>query len=140
MTTGIRRATYDEAQSIRSFDVFLGERRIDNWRGELFVFVENALVVGYVSYSSNLFYNRPCISLLCVRESHRRRGVARGLVQQVLAAYDGLDVWVSTEEWNNGAIALFEGLGFERMGMIRGLNRDEAKEVYFVYRPSRTAT
>jgi hypothetical protein len=32
-----RRATTTEAKELRQFDEFIGERRIDNWRGELFL-------------------------------------------------------------------------------------------------------
>jgi hypothetical protein len=42
----IRRATYDEAKSIKAWDVFIGDRRIDNARGELFIAVENDEVQG----------------------------------------------------------------------------------------------
>jgi ribosomal protein S18 acetylase RimI-like enzyme len=130
----IRRATYEEAKSIKSFDEFIGDRRIDNWRGELFVCLDGADLVGYVAYSSNLFYNRPCIAQLCVKESHRRRGIARELVKRVLLVYEGLDVWVSTEKWNQPATALFEGMGFRKMGEIAGLNRDQSIETFFVFR------
>lgn len=130
--TQIRRATYDEAKDLKAWDEFVGDRRIDNWRGELFVAVDGGEVVAYISYSSNLFYNRPFIGLLCVKASYRRRGIARQLIQQILATYDGLDVWVSTEEWNEPAVKLFDSLGFRKMGAIKGLNRDESVEAYFV--------
>lgn len=132
----IRRAAYEEAKDIRAWDEFVGDRRIDNWRGELFIAVDEGEVVAYISYSSNLFYNRPFIGLLCVRASHRRRGIGRQLVNQVLRAYDGLDVWVSTEEWNEPAVKLFESLGFKKMGTIKGLNRDESVEAYFLRQAS----
>lgn len=31
----IRRAKYEEAKKIKEFDEFIGDRRIDNWRGDL---------------------------------------------------------------------------------------------------------
>jgi ribosomal protein S18 acetylase RimI-like enzyme len=127
----IRRASYDEAKAIKAWDEFVGDRRIDNWRGEMFVAENDGDVVAYVSYSSNLFYNRPFIALLCVKPPHRRQGIAKKLVKQVLASYAGLDVWTSTEDWNNAAISLFESLGFKKMGAIKGLNKDESVEVYF---------
>jgi ribosomal protein S18 acetylase RimI-like enzyme len=130
----IRRASYDEAKAIKGWDEFVGDRRIDNWRGEMFVAEESGEVVAYITYSSNLFYNRPFISLLCVKPSHRRRGIGRLLVKQVLAAYTGLEVWVSTEEWNEAAVALFQSMKFKKMGAIKGLNRDESTEAYFVHR------
>jgi len=42
----------------------------------LFVFVEDNSVAGYISYSSNLFYNRPYIAFLFVTESHRQSRTA----------------------------------------------------------------
>ena len=127
----VRRATYDEAKRIKEFDVFVGDRRVDNWRGELLVGTEGGTVLGFVTYSANLFYNRPFISVLCVREEHRRRGIATALVQRVLDLYDGLDVWTSTEQWNEQAIRLFQKLGFSHKGRIEGLDDDQSVELFF---------
>jgi ribosomal protein S18 acetylase RimI-like enzyme len=134
----VRRATYDEAKRIGEFDVFAGDRRVDNWRGELLVCVEGSTVLGFVTYSPNLFYNRPFIGLLCVREGHRRRGAAAALVRRVLEIYDGLDVWASTEEGNEPALRLFSKLGFERKGRIEGLDDEKSVELFF-RRPARRA-
>ena len=128
----LRRATREEAKLIKTRDEFIGDRRIDNGRGELFVAVEGNDVLGYITYSSDMFYNRPFISLLCVKESARRKGVGRALMQCVTALYAGLDVWTSTEEWNKSAIHLFESLGFVQKGGISGLNNDDAIELYFM--------
>ena len=46
----IRRASYDEAKRIKEFDVFIGDRRLDNWRGELLVCVADGTVIGFVSH------------------------------------------------------------------------------------------
>lgn len=139
MTWHIRRATTEEAKSIKSFDPFIGDRRIDNWRGELLVCVEHDAVVGYVSFSSSLFYHRPFVALLFVRESHRRRGIGRQLIERVLAHYEGVDVWISTEEANQPASQLFERIGFERMGTIRGLDHEHSVEAFFVHRATQAS-
>ena len=133
----IRRATYDEAKGIKEFDVFIGDRRIDNWRGELLVCVEGGAVLGFVTYSSNLFYHRPFISLLVVREAHWRRGIAAALVRRVLDIYDGLDVRTSTELGNEPAVRLFEQLGFSRKGRVEGL--DDEGSVRTLLPPRRAA-
>lgn len=132
----IRRATYDEAKSIKSFDPFIGDRRVDNWRGELLVCADGGAVLGFVTYSANLFFNRPFIGFLCVREGHRRRGIAAALVRRVLDLYDGLDVWVSTEEGNHPAERLFHKLGFSLKGRVEGLDHDRSVELFF-HRPAR---
>lgn len=136
----IRRPTYEEAKSLKEFDVFLGERRIDYWRGELFVCVDGVEVVGYISHSSNMFYNRPYIVSLCVRESHRRKGIGRQLIQRVLSMYEGLEVWASTESWNVAASGLFNKLGFIKKGEIAGLDGDENIEHFFVFRAALAGT
>lgn len=88
-------------------------------------------VLGFITYSSNLFYNRPFISFLLVREGHRRRGIAAALVGRVLDIYDGLAVWTSTEEGNEPAIRLFHKLGFDRKGRIEGLDHEQSVELFF---------
>lgn len=133
----IRRATYDEAKSIKAFDVFVGDRRVDNWRGELFVCAEGETVLGLVTCSASLFYNRPYISLLCVREGHRRRGIATALVERVLEAFDGLDVWTSTEQWNEPAIALLHKVGFGEKGRIDELDDHRSVEIFLCHKARR---
>ena len=131
----VRRASLDEVNRIGEFDVFTGDRRVDHWRGELLVCVdEDDTLLGFVTYSSSLFYNRPFIGFLLVREGHRRRGVAAALVRRVLEIYDGLDVWISTEEPNEPAIQLFEKLGFERKGRVEGLDHATSVELFFCRR------
>jgi ribosomal protein S18 acetylase RimI-like enzyme len=132
----VRRATEDEARRIAEFDVFTGDRRVDQWRGELLVCVDDdgdggGTVLGFVTYSSNVFFNRPFISFLLVREGYRRRGVAAALVRRVLELYDGLDVWISTEEANEPAIRLFYKLGFEPKGRVEGLDHERSVELFF---------
>jgi ribosomal protein S18 acetylase RimI-like enzyme len=128
----IRRATYDEAKSIKAWDVFIGDRRIDNARGELFIAVESDEVQGYITCTSDFFFNKPFIRMLCVRETAQRKGIANALVKTVLDVYTGLEVWTSTEEWNEPAIRLFEKNGFEKSGAISGLNKDKSAEIFFV--------
>jgi len=136
----VRRATDEEAKRIAEFDVFTGDRRVDGWRGELLVCVDDpgeergdggSDVVGFITYSSNLFYNRPFISFLLVREGHRRRGIASALLGRVLELYDGLDVWISTEKENEPAIRLFEKLGFQAKGRVEGLDHERSVELLF---------
>jgi GNAT superfamily N-acetyltransferase len=129
----IRRATTEEAKRLKEFDPFLGERRIDNWRGELFVAVHAETLLGYITFSSALFYNRPFISLLFVREPSRHRGVGTALIRRVLELYEGLEVWISTEAVNDPAIRMFTRLGFRRSGQIEGLDGEGSMELFFRY-------
>jgi hypothetical protein len=47
-------------------------------------------VLGYVTYSSSLFYHRPFVALLFVKESHRRRGLEESGFHR-MGAIRGLD-------------------------------------------------
>ncbi len=132
MNTEIRRAKYDEAKKVKEFDVFIGDRRIDNWRGELFIALTDGELSGFIQYNSNQFYHRPFISLVCIKEKYRRRGIASALFQKVMGIYDGIDIWTSTEDNNIEAMKLFEKLGFKNAGSLSYLNRDESKETFFV--------
>lgn len=129
MTMIIRRATTPEAKGLRQFDEFIGERRIDNWRGELFVCVLDEEIVGFICFNANSFFNRPFIHTLQVREDARRKGVATALVRRVVSLYDGIDLWTSTEDWNTAALTLFEREGFVQQGGIQGLNADGVAEI-----------
>jgi ribosomal protein S18 acetylase RimI-like enzyme len=128
----IRRATYNEAKRLKEFDEFIGDRRIDNWRGELFVAIAGDLPVGFVSFNSNEFYHRPFIAVVCVHQDHRRRGIAMRLMQRVLELHEGIDVWTSTESNNAVAQDLFAKLGFKSAGSLSFLNRDESLESFYV--------
>ena len=71
----IRRAKYSEAKQLKEFDEFIGDRRINNSRGELFVALYNKELAGFITYSSTYFFNRPFIELLCVKNEFRRKGI-----------------------------------------------------------------
>ena len=69
---------------------------------------------------------------LMIAASHRRRGIGRALLEQALAwARDAgvrkLELHVFP--WNEPAIALYEGFGFEREGLRRGHYRRDGEYV-----------
>lgn len=128
----IRRASYSEAKQLKEFDEFIGDRRINNSRGELFVAFYNNELAGFITYSSAYFFDRPFIQLLCVKKEFRRKGIARELMLKVAAVYEEIDLWTSTEEWNVAAENLFISLGFVKCGTIQGINKDNIEEVFFI--------
>jgi len=127
----IRRATYSEAKQLKNFDSFIGDRRIDNWRGELFISAIGDAVVGFISYSSNAFYDRPFIKVVCVAEPARRQGIAYDLIKQVLNVYRGIEVWTSTEHDNISAQQLFIKSGFTKRGEIQNLDGIDTCEFFY---------
>lgn len=69
---------------------------------------------------------------LMVAESHRRRGIGRALLEQAVSwAHDTgvhkLELHVFP--WNEGAIRLYEGFGFEREGLRRDHYRRDGEYV-----------
>src|SRR6185369_346216 len=114
----IRRATRAEAKQIKEFDEFIGDRRINNSRGELFVALYNNELAGFITYSSAYFFDRPFIQLLCVKKEFRRKGIARELMMKIVGIYEEIDLWTSTEEWNTEAESLFTSMGFVKCGKL----------------------
>jgi ribosomal-protein-alanine N-acetyltransferase len=53
---------------------------------------------------------------LATHPKHRRKGVARALVHEFCSAHKG-DVFLEVRESNDGAIAFYESMGFEKTGV-----------------------
>lgn len=87
----------------------------DNLRG--FVYEDHGRIVGNVTLTLDESRERRwMISNVAVAEKYRRRGIAR---QMMLAAIDdararnALWIILNVRPWNDGAVRLYEGLGFE---------------------------
>ena len=77
-------------------------------------------VVGALAYRTDWF-QCTLVSLVCVRESFRRRGAARALFKMVEAISPGPRLFSSTEETNAAAIRMHTALGFTPSGHIDNL-------------------
>ncbi|OLD39430.1 MAG: hypothetical protein AUI57_03215 [Candidatus Rokubacteria bacterium 13_1_40CM_2_68_8] len=77
-------------------------------------------VVGALAYRTDWF-QCTFVSLVCVRESFRRRGAARALFKMVEAISPGPRLFSSTEETNAAAIRMHTALGFTPSGHIDNL-------------------
>jgi ribosomal-protein-alanine N-acetyltransferase len=98
---------------------------------------EGERLVGYVINSR--YVDAWHVMNVAVDPRYRRRGIASRLLDRLfeLTADDGrrgytLEVRVS----NEGAIALYEGLGFERRGMRRGYYTDNREDALIMWRES----
>ena len=60
---------------------------------------------------------------VCVHPSARRRGLGRALVMSLLEHQEG-PALLEVRAGNTPAIALYEGMGFERVGLRRGYYSD----------------
>jgi ribosomal protein S18 acetylase RimI-like enzyme len=89
-------------------------------RHHVMVAEEAGEVVGALAYRTDWF-QCTFVSLVCVRESFRRRGAARALFKMVEAISPGPRLFSSTEETNAAAIRMHTALGFTPSGHIDNL-------------------
>ena len=91
-------------------------------RGELtnklalwLVALEDGEVVGYVG--SQTVLQEADMMNIAVADSHRRRGIARMLVEELIRQLDAYQLTLEVRASNAPAIALYEKLGFTQVGL-----------------------
>ncbi|MCS5478530.1 ribosomal protein S18-alanine N-acetyltransferase [Corynebacterium sp. YIM 101645] len=80
------------------------------------------------------------IHTIGVDPDHRRRGLGRLLMQQLLAVVDstGGEAFLEVRTDNEAAIALYEGLDFERIGERKNYYQPSGADAYTMKRPARS--
>ena len=90
------------------------------------VAVTDGRIAGYLAYEQ--IADEGSIIEVAVRPDCRRQGIAKRLIGSVLDAAEGLsEVFLEVRESNFPAIALYGGLGFDRIALRRDYY-DEPKE------------
>ena len=91
-------------------------------RGELtnklalwLVALEDGEVVGYVG--SQTVLQEADMMNIAVADTHRRRGIARLLVEELICQLDAYQLTLEVRASNAPAIALYEKLGFTQVGL-----------------------
>lgn len=91
-------------------------------RGELtnklalwLVALDGETVVGYVG--SQTVLQEADMMNIAVADSHRRRGIARMLVEELIRQLDAYQLTLEVRASNAGAIALYDSLGFTQVGL-----------------------
>ena len=91
-------------------------------RGELtnklalwLVALEDGEVVGYVG--SQTVLQEADMMNIAVADSHRRRGIAKMLVEELIRQLDAYQLTLEVRASNAPAIALYEKLGFTQVGL-----------------------
>jgi len=100
--------------------------------GTCFVAAASGAIAGFVTWDRG-FFNRPFVRLLAVAAAHRRRGLARALLERVeRAALPDGELFVSTEEINGPMRSLLSAAGYEPSGSIDRINEPgNAELVYY---------
>ena len=79
------------------------------------VAVEDGQVVGYVG--SQTVMQEADMMNIAVADSHRRRGIARTLVEELIRLLDAYQLTLEVRASNVPAIALYESMGFQQVGL-----------------------
>lgn len=97
-------------------------------RGELtndlalwLVALDGDCVVGYVG--SQTVLGEADMMNIAVADSHRRRGIARSLVEELIARLDATMLTLEVRASNAPAIRLYESLGFRQVGLRKNYYR-----------------
>ncbi len=98
--TTIRPCEIRDYPALKSFDEFMGDRRIDMQQGNLMVATLEDAVVGYSKVAPSEFMGWPPLSIVCAASSSRRRGIGRDLVEGARSAAQWLRLYTSTEASN----------------------------------------
>jgi ribosomal-protein-alanine N-acetyltransferase len=87
----------------KGFLVYVGPSRTER-EGEIFgylVFAEDGHLIS-----------------LAVHPQHRRKGIARALVEKTKRVLPGKKLWAEVRQTNQGAFAFYEKLGFQMVGTL----------------------
>ena len=79
------------------------------------VALDDGEVVGYVG--SQTVLQEADMMNVAVADSHRRRGIARALVKELIRQLDAYQLTLEVRESNVAAISLYESMGFQQVGL-----------------------
>ena len=119
----IRPATFADYKIIRVYDEFLGDRRLDIQRRELFV-ADNGdhSAAGFLKITASSFLDRPLVEIVCVAPAQRRQGIATRLLDAACKQYHGCEIYLTTEKSNVIMQQLLDTCGWAQVGSIAGFN------------------
>ena len=127
----IRPCGIHDYSAIKSFDAFIGDRRIDMQQGSLLVATLESAVVGYAKVAHSEFMGWPLLSIVCVARSSRRQGIGRDLVEGARLAPQWLRLYTSTEASNTPMRNLLESCDAREIGFTDELNMSGEREMLF---------
>lgn len=102
-------------------------------RGLFLAAVEDGVTVGYVGCQTVL--DEGYITNVAVLPAFRRRGIAERLLGALLERAEGLSfVTLEVRESNQAAIALYEKMGFSRVGIRKGFYTEPTEDAVLMTR------
>ncbi len=87
-------------------------------------------IAGFLIYTTN-FFECSFISLIIVKPSERRKGVATSLLAHFVHMAPTLKIFSSTNQSNLHMQKVFELAGFKRSGYIENLDDGDPEIIYF---------
>lgn len=96
-------------------------RQLSNGLTPGYVWEESGSIVGNVSILTSNVRGRYLVANVAVHPDFRRQGIARSLMETVVQTTRNLnarELLLQVKTDNEGAIRLYEGLGFERVGSV----------------------
>ena len=88
-------------------------------------------IVGFLAFEQVM--DEGSIVEIAVHPDHRRQGIAREMIESALSNNSLKEIFLEVRESNTPAIALYESLGFEKIGVRKGYY-DKPKEDAVIYR------
>ncbi|MBE7733223.1 GNAT family N-acetyltransferase [Devosia faecipullorum] len=77
----------------------------------------------------NHFFGQSMLELVMVGHAYRRRGIGRALIRHIIGRA-GPVLWTSTNQSNLPMQALLAQMGFQRSGIIEGLDAGDPELIY----------
>jgi ribosomal protein S18 acetylase RimI-like enzyme len=127
----IRLASFNDHQSIASFDPFSGSREEDIKEQRMFVYLEGDQVMGYILMARAGLLGQPYIQYLAIAQVFQRRGIASKLISHIESIYTDKRLFISTGSGNNIMQGLLHKLKYIPAGEILGANLNGAKELFY---------
>ena len=129
--TIIRPCEISDYPALKSFDEFVGDRRIDMQHGTLVVAEMQGGVVGYAKVAPSDFLGWPLLSIVCVAAAVRGQGIGGDLIAGVVKDRKWLRLYSTTEASNVIMRSLLEKHGACGVGFTDSLNISEEREILF---------
>ena len=90
------------------------------------VAVDGGEVVGYVG--SQTVLQEADMMNIAVADSHRRRGIARALVEELIRQLDAYQLALEVRASNVPAISLYESMGFRQVGLRKNYYKNPKED------------